>query len=131
VAQGYRTYFLQNGDGQMLDTHSVAAGLDYIGVSPILSHLRDTGRVRCEAATDEEVVAALALAVRREGLIPALESSHAFAQAFKEAPTLSPDDVIVINQSGRGDKDIFTVADAFGDPAWQDFIRRKAASYAR
>jgi tryptophan synthase beta chain len=131
VAQGYRTYFLQNGDGQMLDTHSVAAGLDYIGVSPILSHLRDTGRVRCEAATDEEVVAALALAVRREGLIPALESSHAFAQAFMEAPTLSPDDVIVINQSGRGDKDIFTVADAFGDPAWQDFIRRKAASYAR
>ena len=131
VAQGYRTYFLQDTDGQMLDTHSVAAGLDYIGVSPILASLRDAGRVRFEAATDAEVVAALALAVRREGLIPALESSHAFAQAFKEAPALSPDDVIVINQSGRGDKDIFTVADAFGDPAWQDFICRKAASYSR
>jgi tryptophan synthase beta chain len=131
VAQGYRTYFLQNQDGQMLDTHSVAAGLDYIGVSPILAYLRDAGRVRFEAATDEEVVAALARTVRREGLIPALESSHAFAQAYKEAPALSPDDVIVINQSGRGDKDIFTVADAFGDPAWEDFIRRKAAGYEK
>jgi tryptophan synthase beta chain len=129
VAQGYRTYFLQNADGQMLETHSVAAGLDYIGVSPILGNLRDQGRVRFESATDQEVVDALALTVRREGLIPALESAHAFAQAFKEAPTLAPDDVIVINQSGRGDKDIFTVADAFDDPAWKDFIRHKAAGY--
>ena len=85
--------------------------------------------MRFEAATDKEVVEALALTVRKEGLIPALESSHAFVQAFKEAPGLSLDDVIVINQSGRGDKDIFTVADAFADPAWQDFIRRKAAGY--
>jgi tryptophan synthase beta chain len=131
VAQGYRTYFLQNEDGQMQDTHSVAAGLDYIGVSPILSYLRDRGRVRFAAATDREVVDALALTVRREGLIPALESSHAFAQAFKEAPTLSPDDVIVINQSGRGDKDIFTIADAFGDPKWEEFIRHKAARYEK
>jgi tryptophan synthase beta chain len=131
VAQGYRTYFLQNSDGQMLDTHSVAAGLDYIGVSPILAHLRDAGRVRFEAATDKEVVEALALTVRSEGLIPALESAHAFVQAFKEAPTLGKDDVIVINQSGRGDKDIFTVAEAFGDPAWEDFICRKAKKYTR
>jgi tryptophan synthase beta chain len=131
VAQGYRTYFLQNSDGQMLDTHSVAAGLDYIGVSPILAHLRDTGRVRFEAATDKEVVDALALTVRSEGLIPALESAHAFVQAFKEAPTLGADDAIVINQSGRGDKDIFTVAEAFGDPAWEDFICRKAKTYTR
>ena len=129
VAQGYRTYFLQNADGQMLDTHSVAAGLDYIGVSPILANLHETGRVRFEAATDEEVVAALALAVRKEGIIPALESSHAFAQAFKEAPKLSRDEVIVINQSGRGDKDIFTVADAFHDPSWEDFVCRKAKGY--
>jgi tryptophan synthase beta chain len=131
VAQGYRTYFLQDTDGQMLDTHSVAAGLDYIGVSPILAHLRDTGRVRFEAATDKEVVAALALTVRSEGLIPALESAHAFVQAFKEAPALGADDAIVINQSGRGDKDIFTVAEAFGDPAWEDFICRKAKTYTR
>jgi tryptophan synthase beta chain len=131
VAQGYRTYFLQNSDGQMLDTHSVAAGLDYIGVSPILAHLRDTARVRFEAATDTEVVEALALTVRSEGLIPALESAHAFVQAFKEAPALGSDDAIVINQSGRGDKDIFTVAEAFGDPAWEEFICRKAKKYTR
>src|SRR5450631_714281 len=131
VAQGYRTYFLQNKDGQMLDTHSVAAGLDYIGVSPILAYLRDQGRVRFEAATDAEVVAALALTVRKEGLIPALESTHAFVQAFKEAPTLSADDVIVVNQSGRGDKDIFTVAEAFSDPAWEEYICRKAEKYNR
>jgi tryptophan synthase beta chain len=130
VAQGYRTYFLQDRDGQMKDTHSVAAGLDYVGVSPILAHFKHTGRVRFEAATDREVVDALALATRREGLIPALESSHAFAQAFKEAGSLGRDDVILINQSGRGDKDIFTVADAFDDPAWRDFICRKAAQYA-
>jgi tryptophan synthase beta chain len=108
----------------------VAAGLDYIGVSPILAHLKETGRVRFESATDREVIDAMALTVRREGLIPALESSHAFAQAFKEASQLSPDDVILINQSGRGDKDIFTVADAFDDPEWRKFIGRKAAEYA-
>ena len=129
VAQGYKTYFLQNGDGQMQETHSIAAGLDYVGVSPILSHLHTRGRARFEAATDREVVDALSLTMRKEGLIPALESSHAFAQAFKEAPTLAPDDCIIINQSGRGDKDIFTVADAFEDPAWRQFIRDKAEQY--
>lgn len=129
VAQGYKTYFLQNGDGQMLETHSVAAGLDYVGVSPILAHFKENGRVRFEAATDQEVVDALALTMRMEGVIPALESSHAFAQAFKEAATLSRDDVVIINQSGRGDKDIFTIADAFEDPTWQDFIMKKAERY--
>jgi len=113
IAQGYKTYFLQDADGQMKETHSVAAGLDYVGVSPILAHLKETGRVRFEAATDREVVDALALTIRREGLIPALESAHAFVQAFKEAPKLSREDILIINQSGRGDKDIFTIADAF------------------
>jgi len=129
VAQGYKTYFLQDHDGQMNETHSVAAGLDYVGVSPILSHFHATGRARFEAATDAEVVAALKLTIRKEGLIPALESSHAFARAFVEAPTLSPDDVILINQSGRGDKDIFTIADAFKDPKWEAFIQKKAEQY--
>jgi tryptophan synthase beta chain len=129
VAQGYKTYFLQNEDGQMRSTHSVAAGLDYVGVSPILAHCHTTGRVRFEAATDEEVVQALALAARKEGLIPALESAHAFAQAFKEAPILASDQVILINQSGRGDKDIFTVAEAFDDPEWKTFIESKAENY--
>lgn len=129
IAQGYKTFFLQNGDGNMLETHSVSAGLDYVGVSPILAHLHTTGRVRFEAATDAEVVAALQLTMRKEGLIPALESSHAFAQAFKEAPTLTKDDVIIINQSGRADKDIFTVADAITDPKWEAFIQKKAEAY--
>ena len=129
VAQGYRTYFLQNRDGQMNETHSVAAGLDYVGVSPILAHYRHTGRVRFESATDQEVIDALGLTVRKEGIIPALESSHAFVQAFKEASQLGPDARILINQSGRGDKDIFTIADAFDDPSWRSFILQKAEAY--
>ncbi|MDH5354664.1 MAG: tryptophan synthase subunit beta [Gammaproteobacteria bacterium] len=129
VAQGYKTYFLQDDDGQMQETHSVSAGLDYVGVSPILSSLHESGRVRFEAATDQEVIDAMSLTVQREGLIPALESSHAFAQAFKEVGDLDPDDVIIINQSGRADKDIFTVADALKDPKWEEFIIAKAKEY--
>ena len=130
IAQGYRTYFLQDEDGQMRETHSVAAGLDYIGVSPVLAHLQSTGRARFEAVTDAEVVDALALTIREEGLIPALESSHGFAQAFKEVGELAKDDVVIVNQSGRGDKDIFTVADAFEDPGWRAFIKDKAEQYS-
>ncbi|MDT8445914.1 MAG: tryptophan synthase subunit beta [bacterium] len=127
---GYKTMFLQDEDGQMKDTHSVAAGLDYVGVSPILAHHHETGRVRFEAATDAEVIEAAQLLIRNEGIIPALESSHALAQAFKEAKTLSPDQNILINLSGRGDKDIFTIADAFGDDKWKEFIKHKARGYA-
>jgi tryptophan synthase beta chain len=130
VAQGYKTVFLQDADGQMRDTHSVAAGLDYVGVSPILADLHGRGRVRMESATDAEVLAALELTMRQEGIIPALESAHAFAQAFKEAGSLAKEEAIVISQSGRGDKDIFTVAHAFGDPSWKRFIREKGAAYA-
>lgn len=130
VAQGYKTMFLQDSDGQMLDTHSVAAGLDYIGVSPILVNLWEKGRVRFESATDKEVMAALDLTIKMEGIIPALESSHAFVQAFKEAGTLDRDQAIIINQSGRGDKDIFTIAHAFDDPSWKKFIREKGNEYA-
>ncbi|MDY6972232.1 MAG: tryptophan synthase subunit beta [Thermodesulfobacteriota bacterium] len=129
VAQGYKTCFLQDSDGQMKETHSVAAGLDYVGVSPILASLRDKGRVRFEATTNSEVLDAMSFTLKKEGLIPALESAHAFAQAFKEVPDLKQDDIILINQSGRGDKDIFTIADAFADPKWQEFIRKKAEEY--
>jgi len=129
VAQGYKTLFLQDSDGQMQDTHSIAAGLDYVGISPILAHLGETGRVRFCAATDTEVIKALSLAMRLEGIIPAMESAHAFVQAFKEAPQLSKDEAIIINMSGRGDKDIFTIAQAFQDPSWQDFIIERAAQY--
>jgi tryptophan synthase beta chain len=85
---------------------------------------------RFEAATDAEVIEALRLVIRCEGLIPALESAHAFATALKEAPQLSRADAILVNQSGRADKDIFTVADALGDERWKEFLREKAASYA-
>jgi tryptophan synthase beta chain len=129
VAQGYKTYFLQNREGQMQETHSVAAGLDYVGVSPILADLHEKGRVRFEVATDEEVVEALKTTVKSEGLIPALESSHAFAGAFREVPQMQADEVVLINQSGRGDKDIFTIADAIGDAKWREFIASKAEQY--
>ena len=128
IAQGYKTFFLQDGDGQMKETHSVAAGLDYIGVSPSFRTCMRPEKARSKP-TDAEVVDAPALTVRKEGLIPALESSHAFAQAFKELPDMSPDDVIIINQSGRADKDIFTVADAFDDLSWREFIIDKAEQY--
>ncbi len=129
VAQGYKTCFLQDSDGQMKETHSVAAGLDYIGVSPILAQCARSGRVRFEYATDREVIEAVRLTIKKEGLIPALESAHAFARAFREAPEMSDGEVILINQSGRGDKDIFTVADAFEDPRWRSFIIEKAEAY--
>ena len=131
VAQGYKTMFLQNDDGQMLDTHSVSAGLDYIGVSPILADLWEKKAVRFEAATDDEVIEALDLTMKKEGIIPALESAHAFVQAFKEAPELSREDAVIINMSGRGDKDIFTIAHAYDDPSWKEFIIDRAGQYKR
>ena len=130
VAQGYKSVFLQNEEGLMQDTHSVAAGLDYIGIGPMLADLHQRGRARFESATDSEVVEALRLTMKSEGIIPALESAHAFVAAFREAPNLSSADAVLVNQSGRGDKDIFTVAEALGDEGWKDFIRRKTASYA-
>ena len=137
VAHGYQSFFLQNSDGQMQDTHSVAAGLDYVGVSPILAHLSQPapgstgeGRIRFAAADDKEVVDALKFMMRREGIIPALESSHAVACALRELPHLDSDALVVINLSGRGDKDIFTVAEALDDPGWYQFIQTKAKQYA-
>lgn len=129
VAQGYKTSFLQNDEGQMNHTHSVSAGLDYIGVGPILAHLHTIGRIRVEAATDDEVVEVMKQVMRQEGLIPALESAHAFVTALKEAVAMRPDEMVLINQSGRGDKDIFTIADALGDDRWRDFLRDKVASW--
>ena len=143
VAHGYKTFFLQNSDGQMQDTHSVAAGLDYVGISPILAHLsqgsaamgnsarRSGGRVRFAAADDQAVVQALQFLMRQEGIIAALESSHAVACALAELPHSDPQAVVIINLSGRGDKDIFTVAEALNDPSWQRFIQQKSQLYAQ
>ena len=129
IAQGMKTVFLQDNEGQMFDTHSIAAGLDYIGVSPILADLNEKGRVQFTSATDTEVIEALELTMHKEGIIPALESTHGFVQAFKDAPKMGKDDIILINQSGRGDKDIFTIADAFQDKKWQQFIIKKGGQY--
>lgn len=125
IAQGYKTLFLQNRDGQMNDTYSIAAGLDYVGVSPILADLAERGRVRFACATDTEVVEAIELVMKTEGLIPALESTHAFAGAFREIGETSESDIVVINMSGRGDKDIFNIAEGLRDEEWKAFINRK------
>ncbi len=126
IAQGYETLFLQNSDGQMIDTHSVAAGLDYVGVSPILADMSAKGQVSMARASDVEVVAAVKLLMATEGIIPALESSHALAAAMRDAPTLSSDKILLVNVSGRGDKDIFTIASAFDDDSWKRFLKKKA-----
>lgn len=123
VAQGYQTYFLQNDEGQMQPTHSISAGLDYIGISPILSYLADEKRVRFTNAKDEEVLEAALLCIKTEGIIPALESSHALAAIIKEAPLLSKDKILLWNLSGRGDKDIFNFADAVHDQKWIEFLQ--------
>jgi len=130
VAQGMKTYFLQDEGGNMMETHSVAAGLDYIGINPIMVYLWEQGKVRFEAATDLEVAETLRLVMQTEGLIPALESTHGFVAALREAEKMRPDEIVLINQSGRGDKDIFTVAEALNDGEWKEFIKQKAAQYA-
>lgn len=127
IAQGYKTLFLQNEDGQLGDTHSIAAGLDYVGVSPILAHLSQTGRLTPESATDVEVTEAFSLLMKTEGIIPALESSHGLAGGFKRAKAMRPDQHVVINLSGRGDKDIFNIARAFPQQEWPEFLMREAA----
>lgn len=110
VLHGNRTYLMETDDGQIIPTHSVSAGLDYPGVGPEHSFLKDTGRATYVAATDTETLAAFHELTRTEGIIPALESAHALAYAKKLAVTLSPEQIIVVNLSGRGDKDINTVA---------------------
>jgi len=115
VLHGNRTYLLQDEYGQIIEAHSISAGLDYPGIGPEHSWLHETGRVKYVSATDAEALEAFQLCTQTEGIIPALESSHAIAEIIKRAPTLPKDHIIVLNLSGRGDKDIFTVADALGE----------------
>ena len=114
VLHGNRTYLLEDQDGQILDTHSISAGLDYPGVGPEHAWLKDVGRARYVAITDEEALVAFHELTHGEGIMPALESSHALAYAAKLAPTLASDRILVVNLSGRGDKDIHTVASRQG-----------------
>lgn len=110
VLHGNRTYLMADDDGQIAQTHSISAGLDYPGVGPEHSHLKDIGRARYDSATDEETMAAFRVLNRTEGILAALESSHAIAWVVKNAPTMDPDNIILVNLSGRGDKDINTIA---------------------
>jgi len=114
VLHGTRSYVLQDDDGQVLSTHSISAGLDYPGVGPEHSYLKDVGRATYVSIGDDEVMDALETLCHSEGILPALESAHAIAYALKLAPTLTPHDIIVVNLSGRGDKDINTVAARLG-----------------
>ncbi|TIR46115.1 MAG: tryptophan synthase subunit beta, partial [Mesorhizobium sp.] len=105
---------LQNADGQILDGHSISAGLDYPGVGPEHAWLRDSGRVEYEPILDDEALEAFQLTTRVEGIIPALESAHAIAHAMKIVPKMDKDQIVIVNLSGRGDKDVHTVAKMLG-----------------
>ena len=114
VLHGNRTYLLQDADGQIQEAHSISAGLDYPGIGPEHSWLHEIGRVEYVAATDDEAMEAFQLCTRTEGIIPALEPAHALAHVAKIAPDLAKDQIILMNLCGRGDKDIFTVAEHLG-----------------
>ena len=114
VLHGNRTYLLQDGDGQIKEGHSISAGLDYPGIGPEHSWLNDTGRVDYVPIMDHEALEAFQTLTRLEGIIPALEAAHAIAEVIKRAPTMGKDEIILMNLSGRGDKDIFTVGKILG-----------------
>ena len=110
MLHGNRTYLMEDENGQIVETHSISAGLDYPGVGPEHAWLKDSGRARYDSVTDEEALRAFHHLTRTEGIIPALESSHALAYAHKLAPGMRSDQAILVNLSGRGDKDMHTVA---------------------
>ena len=114
ILHGNKTYLLQDEDGQIAEAHSISAGLDYPGIGPEHSWLNDTGRVVYEGVTDTEALDAFQLCCKVEGIIPALECSHALVGLIRRAPLMDQDQIVLVNISGRGDKDIFTVADALG-----------------
>jgi tryptophan synthase beta chain len=123
VVEGYKSYFLQDDDGQLQKTHSISAGLDYPGIGPQLSFLHDTKRIGFVNASDEEALDAVKILSQFEGIIPALESAHAVSYAVKLAPKLPKNKIIVINLSGRGDKDLFILAKAFKDNKFYEFLK--------
>jgi len=127
VAEGFKSYFLQDGDGQLSSTHSISAGLDYAGIGPQLAYLQEMGRVKFSYALDDEVMTAYQMLAKSEGIFAAMESSHAVAEVIKLAPSLEPDQVIVFNCSGRGDKDLFIVTKALEDKGFQEFLEAQVA----
>lgn len=122
IVEGYKSFFLSNSDGQLLPTHSISAGLDYSGIGPEHALFFAKKRVTYDTATDAEVLTAFQLLAKTEGIIPALESAHAVAAGLKRARTLPKDHIMVINISGRGDKDLFTLAKNLDDTKWKEFL---------
>jgi tryptophan synthase beta chain len=133
IVQAYKSLFLQDSDGSLLPTHSVSAGLDYAGIGPQLAHLGETGRVRFDSVTDDEALAAVSRTARAEGILSALESAHALALLFREASStkppaaMRPGSVVIVNVSGRGDKDLFITAPIFDREDWLAFLESEAA----
>ena len=130
IVHGYKSLFLTDGDGQVAETHSISAGLDYPGVGPQLAHLGTSGRVEFTTASDAEALDAVRLFARTEGIIFALESAHAGAAAIKVARALPDDASVVVNVSGRGDKDLFILAGALQPERWAEFLTREAQEIA-
>jgi tryptophan synthase beta chain len=125
IVQGYRSYFLQDDNGSLQPTHSISAGLDYAGIGPELASLGDSGRIEFVSARDDAVLEAVRITARMEGILPALESSHALAETIVRAPKMPKESLLVVNISGRGDKDIFITAPYF-DEDWKNFLAREA-----
>ncbi len=123
VVEGFKSYFLQDSDGQLSPTHSISAGLDYAGIGPELAYLHDSKRVEFGSATDNEVLEAVKTLARVEGIVPALESAHAVAYALRLASALPKSKIIVVNLSGRGDKDLFILAREMKDKSFQNFLK--------
>jgi tryptophan synthase beta chain len=126
IVQAYKSLFLQDSDGSLQSTHSVSAGLDYAGIGPQLAHLGETGRIRFDSVTDDEALAAVSRTARAEGILPALESAHALALAFRESKSMRPGTLVVVNVSGRGDKDLFITAPRFDREDWLAFLESEA-----
>ncbi len=125
ISAGMKSVFLQNEDGQMQDTHSISAGLDYTGVSPIHAWLKDESRIDYTYATDDQTMEGWKMLTKTEGIIPALESAHAVATGIEIAKEMSPEQTVIINVSGRGDKDLFITSKAIGDEKFTDFLREQ------
>ncbi len=126
IIQGYKSLFLTDADGQVLHTHSISAGLDYPGIGPELAHLGQSGRVEFTSATDSEALDAVRAFARNEGVIFALESAHAGAEVMKQAAKLPPEKAVIVNMSGRGDKDLFISAQALDGDKWREFLAMEA-----
>ena len=126
IIQGYKSRFLRDDDGQVLETHSISAGLDYPGIGPQLADLGESGRLEFTDARDDEALEALKFFARTEGVIFAMESAHAGAAAMKLAKEMTPEQNLIINMSGRGDKDIFISAAALDGENWRDFLKAES-----